>query len=134
MSTPSATRRAAATRRRRRGWLVGIGVACLLALGGILFLPIGGGGGDSDVLTVAMTEYSYAPAPIVAEAGQEIEVVNEGALVHSLLVVELAKGVELQPGASGSLRLPSDETGTFRVICDIPGHQEEGMVTELVVS
>ena len=133
MSTPSAARRAAASRRRHRGWFLAAAVASLLALGGILFLPTDSDDEGTDALRVTMTEYAYAPAPIVVEAGQEIEVVNDGALVHSLLVVELAKGVELQPGASGSLRLPAGETGTFRVICDIPGHQEQGMVTELVV-
>lgn len=132
MSTPSAARRAAATQRRRRGWLLAVAVVSVLALGGILFLPIDGDG-DTGALTVTMSDYAYAPDPITAEAGQEIDVMNEGALVHNLLIVDLAKGVELQPGASGSLRLPEDETGTFRVICDIPGHLEQGMETELVI-
>lgn len=111
-----------------------LAVASVLALGAVLLLPVGGDTGDPGTVQVTMTEYAYAPAPIVAEAGQEIEVRNAGALVHNLLIVELAKGVELQAGDTGSLRLPAGETGTFRVICDLPGHQEQGMVTEIVVS
>jgi uncharacterized cupredoxin-like copper-binding protein len=48
--------------------------------------------------------------------------------------IDLAKGVELQPGEERTLSLPGDAApGTYRVICDLPGHVEEGMVGTLEV-
>jgi plastocyanin len=107
-------------------------VVALLALGGILFVPI-----DDDPalpsVEVTMTEYAFAPDPITVEPGQELAVVNAGELPHSLVIGELGKGVELAAGGSGSLLVPADADGTYQVICDITGHVDLGMVTTIVV-
>jgi plastocyanin len=111
---------------------VGGAVGALLALGGILFLPISEE--DPAAVKVAMTEYAFDPVDAPAEPGQELTISNDGAIPHSYLIVDLAKGVELQAGEERTLSLPGDtEPGTYRVICDLPGHVEEGMIGTLEV-
>jgi plastocyanin len=107
-------------------------VIALVALGGILFLPISD---DSpSAVEISMVEYAFLPADAVAEPGQELAIVNDGAIAHSYLIVDLAKGLELAAGGEGSLALPGDvQPGSYRVICDLPGHVEEGMVGTLDV-
>jgi uncharacterized cupredoxin-like copper-binding protein len=44
------------------------------------------------------------------------------------------KGVpDLAPGESATLDLRGIEPGRYQVVCDLTGHEEAGMVTELVV-
>jgi plastocyanin len=120
---------------RRRG--VVIGVVGLLALGGVLLLPIAqddaDGGSDLDPVPVSMIEYAFVPEEIHAAPGQELAVTNDGAIVHNLLIVSLGKGVELPAGGSGSLEVPTAEPGSYRIVCDLPGHTEAGMVGTLVI-
>lgn len=93
-----------------------------------------GVGGGLAPVPVSMSEYAYGPVEIHAEPGQDLAVTNDGAIPHNLLIVELAKGIELAPGARGALALPDDAAaGTYQVICDLPGHREAGMVGTLVV-
>ena len=84
---------------------------------------------------VAMSEYAFDPDPIVVDAAAAtLEVVNEGAIPHNLLIAELGKGApDLDAGGTFTLELESVEPGAYSVICDLPGHREAGMVTELVV-
>lgn len=120
-------------RRRRIRWAVIGAVVALVALGGILFLPI-----SDDALPpveISMVEYAFDPVDAEAEPGQKLRISNDGTITHSYLIVDLAKGTELQPGEQRTLQLPGDvEPGTYRVICDIPGHVEQGQVGTLVVS
>lgn len=120
-------------RRRRIRWAVIGAVVALVALGGILFLPIS----DDSLppVEISMVEYAFDPVDAEAEPGQKLRISNDGTITHSYLIVDLAKGTELQPGEQRTLQLPGDvEPGTYRVICDIPGHVEQGQVGTLVVS
>jgi uncharacterized cupredoxin-like copper-binding protein len=106
---------------------VAAAVVGVLALGGILFLPISDE--DPEVIEVSMVEYAFDPAGAQAAPGQDLAISNDGDLPHSYVIVDLGKGVELQPGEERTIQLPSDaELGTYRVICDIPGHIDAGMV------
>lgn len=120
-------------RRRRIRWVVVGAVVAVLALGGVLFLPISNDDGPPPV-EISMVEYAFVPAETTAEPGQGLAITNDGAISHSYLIIDLAKGTELPAGGEGTLTLPDDvEPGTYRVICDLPGHVEEGMVGSLVV-
>jgi plastocyanin len=127
-------RREAKQRRRRRiRWAVIGGLVLVVALGGVLFLPISNDEG-LPAIEISMVEYAFAPVEATAAPGQELAISNDGAIAHSYLIVDLAKGLELAPGDDGTLQLPRDvEPGRYRVICDLPGHVEEGMVGSLVV-
>lgn len=120
-------------RRRRIRWAVIGAVVALVALGGILFLPIS----DDSLppVEISMVEYAFDPVDAEAEPGQKLRISNDGSITHSYLIVDLAKGTEVQPGEERTLQLPGDvDPGTYRVICDLPGHVEQGQVGTLVVS
>jgi plastocyanin len=106
----------------------------LLALGTRLGSDDAGSSG-SEPVSVSMTEFAFAPDPIVLARGDaRLSVVNDGDQVHDILIGELGKGTpNLAPGESMTLDLSDQPAGTYRVICDLPGHAEAGMVTELVL-
>lgn len=129
---------------RRQLWrrALGVGVLVFLVAAALLAFGSAGGsggspeGGGSGDVTVSMTEFAFAPDPIVLRAGEaSIEVVNDGEVAHDLLVVGLGKGTpDLAPGQSMVLDLSDQPAGTYRVVCDLPGHTEAGMVTQLTLS
>lgn len=121
---------------QRRSWWIAIasavGLAALLAV--ILFPSREHEAPPSRALDVSTVEMAFVPQEMHATPGQEIYVHNDGAVQHSILVVGLGRGVEVGPGEARSFTLPDDVTGTYQVICDIPGHREAGMVASLTIS
>lgn len=113
----------------------------VLAAGAVL-LVTGSGSGDDGAgaaaggLRISMTEFAFEPDPLVLATGDgaSLEVVNDGEVAHDLVIGELGKGTpDLAPGASMVLDLSDQPAGTYRVLCDLPGHTEAGMVTELTL-
>jgi uncharacterized cupredoxin-like copper-binding protein len=136
----SRTRREAAQRRevQRRRLAIGAMVAAAIGVGVLLALLLAGDDGDDTSTptasqTVSMVEMAFEPDPIEAEAGAAVlRVVNDGAVEHSLVVQGAGKGTpDLEPDQEMTLDLRELEAGSYRVICDIPGHVEAGMVTTL---
>lgn len=87
-------------------------------------------------MRVSMTEFAFDADPIVLPqgGGALLDVVNDGNVVHDLVIGDLGKGTpDLPPGGSMTLDLSDQPAGTYRVVCDLPGHTEAGMVTELVI-
>lgn len=97
--------------------------------------PGGGGTGGEAAVVVSMTEFAFEPDPIVLSARDAaLEVVNDGAVAHDLVIPVLGKGTpDLPPGERMVLDLTDQPAGTYRVVCDLPGHTEAGMVTELTI-
>jgi uncharacterized cupredoxin-like copper-binding protein len=130
--------RAQQAARRRAGLTAGAIVTTLVVAAAVALLTIGddGDGPAGDTTRVSMTEFAFDPDPIVLASGAtaRLEVVNDGEVPHDLLVGELGKGTpDLEPGASMILDLTDQPPGTYRVVCDLPGHTEAGMVTELTL-
>ena len=107
--------------------LIGIGIAVVA----VARWPSGASG-----VRVSMTEFAFSPDPIVLPRGDgaRLEVVNDGAIPHDLLITELGKGTpDLAPGERQVIDLSDQPAGTYQVVCDITGHTEAGMVTELTL-
>lgn len=128
---------------RQRAQRIAVGGALLVILVGAALLLTtrsddddgGSSSGDGGV-RVSMTDFAFDPDPIVVRRGEPgaIDVVNDGEVAHDLVIGELGKGTpDLAPGTSMVLDLSDQPAGTYRVICDLPGHVEAGMVTELVL-
>lgn len=143
MSQRARQRRDRAIHRRSRARLVASVVAAAFILGGVALLASALGSDDrsddgsgSGKVRVSMTEFAFSPDPIVVPKGRAdaIEVVNDGAVNHNLLIAQLGKGApDLAPGTRFVLDLSSQPAGRYRVVCDLPGHTEAGMVTELIL-
>lgn len=67
---------------------------------------------------------------INAKAGQPIEITltNDGALDHNFVIEELGIEIEIAPGDTSVVALTAPDSGSLDYVCDIPGHQEAGMV------
>ena len=64
----------------------------------------------------------------------EITVTNQGALDHDFVIEELGVDILLSPGKTEVVTVTVDHPGTVKYICSIPGHEEAGMVGEIVVT
>ena len=133
-------RRAARARSRRRlAWgAAAVAFAALL----VLVVVVISGGGDSDGVgapgsgtRVSMTDFAFDPDPLVLSSEDGlVTVVNDGAVAHDLVVPALGKGTpDLPPDAELTIDLSGQPPGTYEVVCDIPGHREAGMVSQLVI-
>jgi uncharacterized cupredoxin-like copper-binding protein len=74
---------------------------------------------------------------IQARVGQPIEITvrNDGALDHNFVIEELDIDVLLSPGDIEVIpAFTINEPGTIEYICNIPGHEEAGMVGEIIVN
>lgn len=78
----------------------------------------------------------WDPMTIEAKVNQPIQITvsNEGALDHNLVIEEYGINLLLSPGDVEIVDLTIDHAGTVTYICSIPGHEEAGMVGEIIVT
>ena len=90
--------------------------------------------GGVPVTRVTVKEYTFAPKTITTEAGaKQVTITNAGALEHTFVIDALkVKSPVIKPGQSVTITL-NLKKGTYQVYCDVPGHQEVGMVATLTV-
>ena len=111
-----------------------------------------GGGGPSTSLRIDMTDFMYNPADTVVPAGEEItlELVNNGAVAHNFIIMNLGTEVddnfgdedeanmywkaELGPGEIETFTFTAPgEPGEYQIVCGVEGHYLAGMVGSLTV-
>lgn len=88
-------------------------------------------------VTVMASNFAFEPATISAKPGQtlKIKLVNEGSVSHNLHIDGMdAKTETIQTGNSDTLTLtvPKDRD-SIRFYCKVPGHEQAGMVGEIVI-
>lgn len=124
----------------------------------ILLLVIAGCGDDSGSTTrgtasdkpsavvVIAEEHRFVPATLSTSGAAELRLDNVGALAHNWTVLEvpiesetaltrdnvLARA-ETEAGQSSTISLDGLASGTYQVVCSIPGHFSAGMVGTLVI-
>ncbi len=91
---------------------------------------VGGGPGTK----VTAKEYTFTPKTITTEAGaKQVTITNAGALEHTFVIDALkVKSPVIKPGQSVTIAV-NLKKGTYQVYCDVPGHQQVGMVATLTV-
>jgi uncharacterized cupredoxin-like copper-binding protein len=120
----------------------------VLALLVVALVACGGGGGSTAteadassgrVSTELRDAQRYVPSRFVkVKPGSQVVVQmrNTGTLVHSFVSPELGvpTSVKVPGGQSGSVTFTAPAApGTYKFVCDEPGHTEAGMVGEVVV-
>ncbi|MFW2334644.1 multicopper oxidase domain-containing protein [Ilumatobacter sp.] len=98
----------------------------------------GGGGGaaaSSTQIEVALSEF-VIEGNFTVPAGQvSLNVTNEGTMEHNVILRDTgARTANLAVGASELLDLGTLTPGTYELYCDIAGHEDAGMVVDLVVT
>lgn len=91
-----------------------------------------------ETISVSLTEFAIDPNMIHAPAGRSLrfEVTNDGAAAHTFAVEvdgALQGTPEIQPGESATLEVAALDVGTYRTLCTVSGHDQAGMVGELMV-
>lgn len=83
---------------------------------------------------VKMSEFKFEVQPTEVQAGTvTFQIENVGTVEHDFLIEKLDKRTEqLRPGQSATLTVQLTP-GTYTVICEVAGHKEAGMQTQLVV-
>lgn len=90
--------------------------------------------GAPTVVTLEASEFRFAPANATAQRGQvTFRVTNTGQIVHNFKLPQQTVGVEsIDPGQTVTVNA-SLQPGTYRFVCDIPGHEDAGMHGEVTV-
>lgn len=73
---------------------------------------------------------------IHAKVNQPVELTirNDGALDHDLVIEALGVDLLLSPGDVEIITFTIDHATTIEFICNIPGHEEAGMVGHIIIS
>lgn len=113
--------------------------AGLTALGLALTACTGGGAapGGGQAITVQGTDYKFDAADVTVKANQPVQIAfrNTSGQVHDWTVQGLDQNVVAlaQPGQTANVQFTPTKTGTFKVVCAQPGHEQLGMVGQLIV-
>ncbi len=93
--------------------------------------------GQGQRVSIRMTEYAFEPRQVVVKVNQPVEVTvrNDGRTAHDWSPQGLGQAVHVhsEAGKESTGQFIPTEIGTFKVICSEPGHEQLGMVGELVV-
>jgi len=122
---------------RPQRWFLAAGSAALAAL---LFAGcawFGGRGAQQvDRDEVLLGDFYFEPAELEVQSGQEVtlRLRNVGATIHNFRIDEFQVDQDVEAGRDETITFTPDQAGTFRIICDIPGHVEAGMVGTLRVT
>jgi uncharacterized cupredoxin-like copper-binding protein len=124
----------------------------IAVVGALLLSACGGDDGaePSTDLEAVATEYAFDPDSWTVPEGEAVtlELANEGAEEHEWVIIEqgttlesstdfeeqlVVWEVEAGPGETVSETFTAPSTGTYQVICALPGHLEGGMEGTLEV-
>jgi FtsP/CotA-like multicopper oxidase with cupredoxin domain len=103
---------------------------------------VSGGTGDrassKTTFDVSLTEFAISPEMIDAPSGASLtfKVSNDGTTVHTFSVhteTKVSETEQIQPGSSATLLVDALDPGTYKTSCTIPGHEDLGMVGQLMV-
>ncbi len=86
--------------------------------------------------TLAGEDIMWSTTEIHAKVNQEVELTirNDGVLDHNFVIEELNIDLLLSPGDVKTVTFTVDHAATIKFICNIPGHEEAGMVGEIIVT
>lgn len=87
-------------------------------------------------VSMAAEGFRWDPSSIQAKVNQPIEITlhNNGALDHEFLIEELDINVRVRPNGVEIVSFSIDHTGSIIYICNVPGHEEAGMVGEIIIT
>jgi plastocyanin len=114
---------------------------------GVLMLAACGGGSDESepagparTVDIAAKEYSFNGDPGTIAAGDTITFVvsNTGSLDHQMQVLDgdgrqIDQTARLSPGQTGEVTVTFEDSGPYRLICDIDDHLSRGQSAGLTV-
>ncbi|MEO5918773.1 MAG: cupredoxin domain-containing protein [Candidatus Limnocylindrales bacterium] len=90
---------------------------------------------DATEYVIVASEFAFAPNEIQIRPGQTVNIVldNRGALYHDLTISDLDFALAADPAERRAGALTVLESGRYRFICSVPGHEAAGMSGTLIV-
>lgn len=87
-------------------------------------------------VTLVAEDIAWNITAIEAQVGQTVQLIirNDGILDHDFVLEAAELDVLLSAGESSVVSFVIDEPGTYTYICSIPGHEEAGMIGDLVIT
>lgn len=95
-------------------------------------IPAGGSSAGAPT-AVSLAEFEIAPEPLKVASGGSLLVTNDGNTVHDLAVEGQDATPQLNPGDQAELDVSKLAPGEYTVFCQLPGHRDSGMETQLTV-
>jgi cytochrome c oxidase subunit 2 len=91
----------------------------------------GSGGGEGQSIELTAANFSFDPATIEAEPGQEVTVtlVNDDDAEHSFTVTDLDVEVEAEGGESADVTFTAPDSGSVEFHCKYHAEQMRGEIT-----
>ena len=81
---------------------------------------------------VHLREFAVEPKQISVAVGGTLQVMNTGTMPHNLAVKDTTLATKMiDAGGSENLSLAGLSAGTYTVFCEVPGHEQAGMVATL---
>ena len=118
--------------------LISIGLPILA--GSLILVACTSSAGSSSIASsrsVVATEFKFDQAAVTVPVGQSVTVTmqNKGTVRHDWTVEGLDQAVQVvaEPSNSASVTFTPSKTGTFKVVCKEPAHEQSGMVGQLTV-
>jgi Putative multicopper oxidases len=83
---------------------------------------------------VSLSEFTITPTMIDVEKDGTIAIKNTGTVEHNFAVTGTSKRTAMiKPGSGATLSLAGLKSGTYTVICEVPGHAGSGMKATLMI-
>jgi uncharacterized cupredoxin-like copper-binding protein len=87
-------------------------------------------------ITLVAEDIMWSTHEVHAKVNQPVELTirNDGALDHDIVIADLDVDILLSPGTTHVVNFTVDHATTIQYICSIPGHEEAGMVGEIIIT
>jgi uncharacterized cupredoxin-like copper-binding protein len=117
--------------------------AVALMAAAMLVLPACGGSSvaqPSGSIKVTMTEYKFDPGDLSAPAGKVVfYLVNAGTLSHDMVITKadgtiVGRSDLVSAGDQFVFTVDNIAAGSYKILCDQPGHADAGMRGTLTIS
>jgi uncharacterized cupredoxin-like copper-binding protein len=99
-------------------------------------LATSAGAAETRTIEIKATEFAFEPSSITVAAGEKVnlKLVNTGNLSHNIHFKGASITTEtVQGGDSDTITFTANADGTIEFFCNVPGHQQAGMIGEMVV-
>lgn len=90
----------------------------------------------AQTIEIVARDFTYDPAEITVRAGEavNIRVVNQGTVVHDLMIPGTGIHFMVPVGQSVTSGFKVNRPGVYEFFCGIPGHREAGMFGKITVT
>ena len=117
-------------------WITVVSMMVIIVLTGTGCQSQQAAAGQAADITVVTSEFKFNPDMLIVRVGQRVRVTldnTKGTLKHDMYQPEMNIHAEVEAGKKGIFEFTPTKTGTFDLVCDVPGHKDAGMVGKLIV-